>query len=133
MDREWKVGDVVLVKGCDKHPSKHRIIRKTPKRGVLDDGRQFWLESGRLVRQYGLLVVFATDDLLTLYEKEEQARAEKERKANHRCSLQDKAYKAIDHMRIGYFHYCSDEQLEKVIAVFEEVFPHLYSQEEGRE
>lgn len=133
MDREWKVGDVVLVKDWDVYRSKHRIIRKTPKRGVLDDERQFWLESGRLVRQCGLLVVFATDDLLALYEKEEQARAEKKRKANHRRSLQGKAYKAIDHMRIGHFHYCSDEQLEKVVAVFEEIFPHLYSQEEDRE
>lgn len=132
MERQWQIGDVVLVKEWDIYSSKHRIVRKTPKMGVLDDERQFWLQNGRLVKQCGLSVVLATGDLLALYEKEEQARAEKERKANHRCSLQDKACKAIDHMRIGHFHYCSDEQLEKVVAVFEEVFPQLYSHEEGK-
>lgn len=132
MERQWQIGDVVLVKEWDIYSSKHRIVRKTPKMGVLDDERRFWLENGRLVKQFSLSVVLATGDLLALYEKQEQLRAEKEQEVNRRYLLQRKAYKAINHMQIGHFVCCSDEQLEKVVAVFEEAFPQLYSHEEGK-
>lgn len=133
MEREWQVGDVVLIrerrssrivskdKACWNYfyQGQHTIVHVGKRAAVLDNGRHFFLGNGFIIGFYGWSVVLATDELLTIYKKQCEQQESSKNNAELRKSLRLEAYNLLEQlqMEIGYFSRSSFDCLEKIIEM----------------